>query len=365
MWLLTRHDHVSAALRDPHLSTDLRHADLHHQPDSPGKNGGVPRALLLLDPPDHGRIRKLVTKAFTPRTVDRLRQRIEDLVEMLLAELAPTTPAQVELIEQFAYPLPVIVICELMGVPVKDRATFREWSRLIGISTDPDFLLTAEQRAATARGARQFAMYFAHLIATRRTSHGDDLLSELITVEEDGDRLSESELIVNGIFLVVSGHESTVNLIGNGMLALVNSPEQLSRLRHEPDLAANAIEELLRFDSPLQLSLRATRQDYRIGDVTIPAGAQVMPLLGAANRDPEVFPEPDTLDLGRPNARRHVAFGGGAHFCLGSSLARLVGEIAITTLVRRYPNMRLEGPPPARTATFTLRGLRELRLRLH
>jgi cytochrome P450 len=204
-----------------------------------------------------------------------------------------------------------------------------------------------------------FLEYFSELIERRRQSLSDDLLSGLIEAEEGGDRLSEDELLGTALFLLIAGHETTVNLIGNGTLALLRNRDQLERLRDDPTLDRHAVEELLRFDSPVQLTQRITLDEYQVGDVTIPKGQNLVPLLGAANHDPAEFADPDRLDLGRENANRHLAFGGGHHFCLGAALARLEGEVAIPSLVRRFPNLELDGNPERRD-TFTLRGLTHL-----
>jgi len=359
VWLLSSYGDVVRAIRDRALGTDI------HTAGSDGDTvagGGVPGNLLLQDPPDHTRIRKLVSRGFTPGTVQRLRPEVQALVDGLLDDVDADGDGTMDLIADFAYPLPVAVICKLLGVPAEDHGVFQSWSARLGAGIDPDFLRTDEQRAATDSAGHQFAAYFAELITRRRREPGDDLLSKLIAAQGEGD-ITEDELIVNGIFLVVSGHESTVNLIGNGMLALLRHPDQLSRLRDDPTLASAAMEELLRYDSPLQLSVRVTRDPYLVGGVTIEPGEQLVTLLGAANRDPTHFNEPDRLDLSRENVRQHVAFGGGSHFCVGAPLARLVSKIAICSLLRRYPRIDLDGPPVHSTA-FALRGLLELPVRV-
>jgi cytochrome P450 len=266
---------------------------------------------------------------------------------------------RMDVVTDLAYPLPVVIICELLGVPPEDHATFQGWSSDLAHSIDPDPLIPPDQQVRINAAADAFLEYFRDLIERRRRDPGDDLLTGLIAAEEGGDRLSENELLATGLFLLIAGHETTVNLIGNGTLALLRNREQLERLHSDPSLDRNAIEELLRFDSPVTFTQRITLADYQLGDVTIPARQQVIPILAAANRDPAVFPEPDRLDLGRENANRHLAFGGGHHFCLGAALARLEGEVAIPALVRRFPNIALDGKPERRD-TFTLRGLTHL-----
>jgi cytochrome P450 len=357
VWLLTRHADVTAVVRDPRLSNDPARSPLAENPARSGRGELDEGVMLFLDPPDHTRLRGLVSKAFTPRTVERLRARVQQLVDALLDRAADR--GRMDVVDDLAYPLPIAVICELLGVPPGDHVTFQGWSRQLAASLDPAPLKTPERAAEVGAAAREFDAYFSDLIAHRRRSPGDDLLSRLIAAEQDGDRLSERELLNTGMFLLVAGHETTVNLVGNGTLALLRHPDQLARLRADPSLDRRAVDELLRYDSPVQITQRFTVDDYEIGGSTVPPGQGLVPLLGAANRDPAVFPEPDRLDLAREGANRHVAFGGGHHFCLGAALARLEGEIAIGTLVRRFPGLDLAGPPTRRPA-FTLRGLEHL-----
>lgn len=369
IYLLTHHDDVASVVRDPRLSNNEKNSELYEQ--LVAARGDTPtlveeqfsRVMLFLDPPDHTRLRGLVSQAFTPSVVEGMRPTVGHLVIDLLDKVEARGDGTMDVIADLAYPLPVVVICDLLGVPREDHATFQEWSRKVAAAIDPDFLLTDEQRLDIATAGLEFVQYFNELIEQRRRAPGDDLLSALIAVEADGDRLTHEELVITGLFLLIAGHETTVNLIGNGMLALLRHPDQLARLRDDPSLDRNAVEELLRYDSPVQLTQRVTLDELRIGDVTIPARQQVIPLLGAANRDPATFAEPDRLDLGRANARQHVAFGGGAHFCLGAPLARLEGEIALSSLVRRFATLELDGTP-VRRPTFTLRGLRELPVRI-
>ncbi|MGQ0805576.1 MAG: cytochrome P450 [Actinomycetota bacterium] len=366
VYLLTRHADAAAAVREPRLSSNEQHSELYQafieENDEPrgifGDEMGQ-AVMLFLDPPDHTRIRGLVSKAFTPKMIERLRHRIEDLVEGLLDAVEQRGDGRMDVVTDLAYPLPVVVICELLGVPPADHVRFQQWSHELAGSIDPQPLRTPEQEERIHAAGEAFLEYFVELIDRRRRDAADDLLSALIAAEEAGDRLSEPELLATALFLLVAGHETTVNLIGNGTLALLRHPDQLERLRADPALDRNAVEELLRFDSPVQLTQRITLEDYEIGGTTIPARQQVIPLLGAANRDPDAFPEPDRLDLGRDGAARHLAFGGGHHFCLGAALARLEGQIAIGALVRRFPRLEPAGDP-VRRETFTLRGLESL-----
>jgi cytochrome P450 len=368
VYLVSRHADASAIVRDPHLSTDQQNSDLFRtfaeaNPPSDDDTMNQDRmnnvVMLFMDPPDHTRLRGLVSKAFTPKMVERLRMRVQKIVDERLDEVEARGDGRMDVVTDLAYPLPVVIICELLGVPPEDHATFSAWSSELAASIDPDPLVSPDQRVRIEAAGNAFLEYFGDLIERRRRSLRDDLLSALIDAEEGGDRLTEEELLGTALFLLIAGHETAVNLIGNGTLALLQHRDQLERLRDDPSLDRHTVEELLRFDSPVQLTQRITLDEYQVGDVTIRKGQNLVPLLGAANRDPEEFDEPDRLDLGRENANRNVAFGGGHHFCLGAALARLEGEVAIGTLVRRFSDIELAGEPVRRT-TFTLRGLEHL-----
>ena len=366
VYLVSRHADASAIVRDPHLSTNQENSDLFRafaEANPPAEDDAMDQmnnvVMLFMDPPDHTRLRGLVSKAFTPKMVERLRTRIQHVVDERLDAVEARGDGRMDVVTDLAYPLPVVIICELLGVPPEDHATFQSWSSELAASIDPDPLITPEQRLRIEAAGSAFFDYFTDLIERRRHALRDDLLSALIEAEEGGDRLSEEELLGTALFLLIAGHETTVNLIGNGTLALLQHRDQLERLRDDPSLDRQSIEELLRFDSPVQLTQRITLDDYDVGGVTIPKGQPLIPLLGAANRDPAEFEDPDRLDLGRENANRNVAFGGGHHFCLGASLARLEGAAAIGSLVRRFPDIELTGEPVRRT-TFTLRGLEHL-----
>jgi cytochrome P450 len=367
VYMLSRYADASATVRDPALSNNERNSELYQAfREANPEHGPGPfddefgqAVILFLDPPDHTRLRGLVSKAFTPKVIGQLRPRIEQLVNELLDAVAERGDGELDVVTDLAYPLPVVIICELLGVPPEDHATFQGWSSDLAHSIDPDPLISPEQQERIMAAADAFLEYFQDLIQRRRRDPGDDLLTGLIAAEEGGDRLSETELLATGLFLLIAGHETTVNLIGNGTLALLRNRDQFDLLRADPGLDHNAIEELLRYDSPVTFTQRITLSEYRLGDVTIPARQQVIPILAAANHDPAVFPDPDRLDLTRENANRHLAFGGGHHFCLGAALARLEGEVAIPTLVRRFPNLELAGSPERRD-TFTLRGLTHL-----
>jgi len=355
-WVLTRYEDVVASLRDPRFAKEAIPAFVASRFGITIVGPGL--SMLDRDPPNHTRLRSLVNKAFTPRVVEVLRPRIQQIVDELLE--ANRSQGAMDLIEDFAYPIPVIVICEMLGVPIEDRERFRKWGLDIARGLDA-ILLPADseitQRSATSR--RELGAYFRELIAERRARPRADLLSDLIAAEEAGDKLSEDELLATCILLLVAGHETTVNLIGNGTLALLRHPDALRRLRDEPGLIASAVEELLRFDGPVQRTARIPSEDVTIGGRTIPKGEMVLPFIGAANRDPAQFPDPDRLDIARTD-NRHIAFGWGIHFCLGAPLARVEGQIAIGTLVTRLTKLALAADTPDFRPSLTLRGLSTL-----
>jgi pimeloyl-[acyl-carrier protein] synthase len=355
-WVLTRYDDVVAALRDPRLVKEPIAAFVAARTGAPAPAGGL--SMLDRDPPDHTRLRGLVNKAFTPRVVEKLRPDIQDIVDSLLAKVQDTH--SMDLMEEFAFPIPVIVICQMLGVPVEDRERFKKWGLDIARGLDSIMLPPDSDVVRRSTQARQeLAEYFRQLIAQRRRSPREDLLSGLIAAEEAGDKLSETELLATCVLLLVAGHETTVNLIGNGTLALLRHPEQLRRLREEPGLIGSAIEELLRYDGPVQRTARIPSEDITIAGSTIPKCDMVLPFIGAADRDPAQFPDPDRLDLGRTD-NRHIAFGWGIHFCIGAPLARVEGQIAISSLVRKLPKLALATEKPEHRLSLTLRGLKTL-----
>ena len=345
-WALTRYEDVDQVLRD------------HKRFTSEGRNYGYTSYLTLLDfdPPKHTRLRGLISKAFTPRAIEKLEPRIREIVDELLDDVSDK--GQFDLIEAVAFPLPVIVIAEMLGVPAKDRARFRDWSNDIAKTVEPLLDPTSVNRIRKATG--ELFEYFEGQIEERRRNPQDDLLSALMAAKEEGERLNHEELLSTLMLLLVAGNETTRNLIGNGMLALLHHPDQLARLRSDPDLMNPAIGELLRYDPPVQLDGRIARQDLEIGGKRIRAGERVISLLGAANRDPKVFPEPDRLDLGR-SEKSHISFGRGIHYCLGAALAVLEGKITFEALLERYPSIRLASEP-VRLNQMVLRGLVELRV---
>ncbi len=317
------------------------------------------RMMLFKNPPDHTRLRGLVSKAFTARAIEALRPRIAEIVAELLARVRDA--GKMDVIADLAYPLPAMVIAEMLGVPAEDRDQFRLWSRDLAPTIDPMILPDQVERAAVA--IERFADYFTHLIAARRAEPRSDLLSAMIAAEEQGDRLSVPELLSNAMLLLNAGHETTTNLIGNGTLALLRNPSELERLRRDPTMLPSAIEECLRYDSPVQMTGRRSKVACEVGRTPIGAGQQVIVLIGSTNRDPERFPDPERLDVGRAD-NDHLSFGGGSHYCLGANLARLEGQIAIGALVRELPRLRLATDSPEWRETLTLRGLKALPVEL-
>ncbi|MBV9893908.1 MAG: cytochrome P450, partial [Chloroflexi bacterium] len=342
---------VVASLTDARFSADRTRQDLPELAES----YQFAKSMLVSDPPDHTRLRALVQKAFTPRMVEQLRPRIIAIVGELLDRIAQRDGA-FDVIADFAHPLPVVVIAELLGVPAEDRVRFSEWSAVLAASLDP---LVSEDLANRVPGARDAVdAYLRGIIAERRKQPRSDLISALVAAEERGDVLSEPELVVMCRLLLIAGHETTVNLIGNGTNALLRHPDQFAKLREDPGLITSAIEELLRYDSPVQMTGRIATEPVQFDGHTVQPGEWILPLLGAANHDPAQFADPERLDLTRnPNA--HVAFGRGIHFCLGAPLARLEGQVAIGALVRRFPSLALAGEP-VRRKQITLRGLQSL-----
>ena len=357
-WVLTRYPDVMTMLRDPRLIKEPIAAFVAARFGMAVPPPGLGLSMLDRDPPDHTRLRGLVSKAFTPKALESLRPHIQTIVDDLLAGAAGK--GQMDLIEEFAYPLPVRVICEMLGVPVKDHERFKSWGLDIARGLDAIMLPPdSEVGQRSVSGRRALAEYFRALIAERRAAPRDDMLSALIAAEEAGDKLNEEELLATCILLLVAGHETTVNLIGNGTLALLRHPDQLQKLRESPGLIATAVEELLRFDGPVQRTARIPSEDITIGGRTIPKGDMVMPFLGAADRDPAQFPDPDRLDITRAD-NRHIAFGMGIHFCLGAPLARMEGQIAINALLARLPKLALATDRPQFRQSLTLRGLQAL-----
>jgi len=354
-WALTRYADALYALREDSLLSSA----IHDSPRPGGVGLSSARWFVFLDPPRHTRLRALVHSAFTPQVVEGLRARIQAIVDELLDRAAEA--GRLDLIADLGFPLPAIVIAELLGVPAEDRAQFRAWSAdlaaaggLVRMAADG-----AERLSRARAGGAALNAYFRDIIRERRRAPRDDLVSRLTGVQSAEGTLSEEELVDTCALLLFAGHETTTNLIGNGMLALLRHPDELSRLRADPSLIGSAVEELLRYDSPVQMRVRVARETVEIGGRRIAKGQRVLILVGAANRDPARFPDPDRLDIARPD-NRHLAFGHGIHFCTGAPLARLEGAIAIRRLLRRFPRLELTTDQLAWRETLTLRALNAL-----
>jgi cytochrome P450 len=365
-WLTASHATVETVLRDARFG--------HGEPQPPGdvvtralqppvRTGLVdpvgPESMIGMDPPDHTRLRRLVSKAFTPRAIERLRPRVDRVSHGLLDQ--PARDGSFDLLTDFAGVLPVLVICEVLGIPADERARFRRWGGDLATALDLTASAAAHRRAQAA--LRDLSRFFEELFAQRRRQPGDDLLSGLLAVEEEGDRLTPRELLATCLLLLLAGFETTVNLLGNGTLALLRHPEQLRLLRAQPELLPNAVEEMLRYDAPVQLTARSALADVEEGALRIGAGASIVTILAGANRDPSVFADPARFDVTRANARRHLAFAAGPHHCLGAALARLEGEVAFGALLARFRTLAPAGAP-RRRPTFLLRGLERLPVRV-
>jgi cytochrome P450 len=368
-FVLTRYDDVARVLRNNEFARDIeQHATVDRDPARMARlarrqqmydEGVTAKVILNLDPPDHTRLRRLVSLAFTPSAIERLRPRVQQLVDDALDVAADR--GAMELVDDLAFPVPFQVISDLLDLPTDRSDEVRDWSQAITASIEPASS-EAELDAADA-AALEMEAYLSDVIEHRRRNLGDDLLSALITAEESGDRLSAVELKSFVVLLYVAGHETTVNLIGNGIHALLNNRDELRRWQADPSLDQGAIDELLRFDGPVQHTVRVPTQPVQFRDVQVPPGIVVMASLGAANHDPEVFADPHTLHLDRPNANRHLAFAAGAHYCLGAALAKLEAQVAITSLIRRFPHLQLAGEPTWRDR-LTIRGVNHLPLSL-
>jgi cytochrome P450 len=341
IWWVTRYEDAEAVLldderfvRDPRLALPPEQL-----PELPEFFRFIDSNMLNRDGDTHRRLRRLVSKAFTPRMVEQLRPRIQEIADELIDDVV--TAGEMELVSEFAFPLPITVIAELLGVPAADRENFREWS---GAMVSPALAAAEMERADGLLGA--FVQYLLALFAERRQEPGEDLVSALVAVEDGGDTLSEEELCSMVALLIVAGHETTVSLIGNAMLALLTHPEQRAAIEGDPSTLPRAVEELIRFDGPVERTLnRWAAVDVELGGQKIRRGETVIVVLGAADHDPERFADPDTLDLASERGARHLGFGRGRHFCLGAPLARLEAEIALGTLLRRLPGLRLAVSP--------------------
>jgi cytochrome P450 len=360
-WLATGYEDVALILRDKRFGKDFV-ANMQRRYgekaclDEPAI-ANLSRTMLVLDPPDHTRLRGLVNKAFTARRVADMRPRIKALVDEQLDRVIGK--GEMDVMRDLAHRLPVIVICDMLGIPEEHRAPFLAGSNVNGRILDP-VPLTREELDMANRSTQMASVYFKQLCELRRREPRDDLTTELVRAEEAGDKLTSEELDANIGLLFGAGHETTTNLIGNGLLALHRNPDQWERLKADPSLIPNAVEELLRYDSSVQLTGRMTHAEIELSGVRLGPGESIIALLGAANRDPAQYPDPDRLDVAREHIRP-LSFGGGIHHCLGAQLARLEAELVFTALVERLPNIRLpEKDAPAWRRTFTLRGLSKL-----
>lgn len=360
-WVLTRYADCVAVLRDAkRFSADPRDLAIY---EALMQGVGEQRPLiqmqrkwmLMLNPPDHTRLRTLVTKAFTPRVVENMRPRIQAITDELLDYVQ--SAGRMDVIADLSFPLPVIVIAQMLGVPAEDRDKFKAWTPDLARTLDP--IISPEILDAGDAATLAFYDYFRTLVAKRRKDPQDDLLSALIAAEEKGDRLTEDELLATAILLLGAGHETTMNLIGNGLLALFRHPDQLAKLKADPTLIQSAVEECLRFDGPVQMTARTALEDIEIDGKTVTKGQQAVIVLAAANRDPAQFVEPDRFDITRKDSS-HIAFSHGIHYCLGAPLARVEAQIVINTLLQRMPSLRLATDHLEWRETVTIRGLKAL-----
>ena len=353
-WVTASHETASGILRDRRFSSSPTHLKGYRSPAYPAGDprAGLPSAdMLTMDPPDHTRLRRLVSGAFTPRAIAGLEQWIRDTTAGLLA--AVDARAGFDLIDALAFPLPIAVICHLLGVPAEDQANFRVWGHDVATTLDPQSAPAQETRTRSSELA--LTAYMQELVRKRRADPDNSILSALIAAEEAGDRLSSAEVVSTALLLLIAGFETTVNLIGNGTVALLGEHEQWERLHHEPALVHAAVEEALRYDSPVQMTSRNATEDVDVDGTVIPQGSSVVVAIGGANRDPEVFDEPDCLRIDRPDTSRHLSFSLGIHHCLGAALARLEARIALEELTSRYPGLQLAGTP-TRRPLLVLRG---------
>jgi pimeloyl-[acyl-carrier protein] synthase len=360
VWYVTGYEEVEALLKDPRFIREI--ATLKEFPPLPPElqplRDMLPNFMLFRDPPVNTRLRGLVSKAFTPKVIERLRPHIEEVSTYLLQQLRDRE--EFDLMTEFAYPLPFLVITEMLGVPAENREFFKLHSNQLALTIDPS--CSMEDLAKGAASAVALETFFKNLFEERRREPKDDMISDLLCMEVDGDKLTEDELVGTCVMLMVAGHETSVHLIGNGLYTLLAHPEQWKMLRENPSLAASAVEEILRYEAPIQMTFRFASEDFEFRGVPLPKAAQVAVCLGAANRDPKVFPNPDVFDITRtPN--RHLSFGSGPHFCLGAALARIEGELALQALVRHLDDIVMLDETPNWRPNVLFRGLQTLRLK--
>lgn len=363
VWSVFSHAECSSIAKDPRCSAKRAQQMLLPLPLSrQAEFGELARMLSLwlifMDPPEHTRLRKLLNKGFAPAAIEALRRQVEALVDRMLEPLKPGM--EIDLLREFANPMPVGIISEMMGVPEALHGTFVDWSRAIAVFRgSPN--RTVEHAQAAQDAMIHLTDYFRKTVAERKGHKGEDLISLLIDIEEEGEVLTEEELYAQCIALLFAGHETTRNLIGNGMYTLLQHPEQTAELRENPEMIRSAVEELLRYESPVQFTARVLKEDIEVCGQRIPKKWSILCMLGAANRDPKRFKDPNQLDLKRLN-NQHLAFSAGPHACIGSQLARLEGQVAILKLVERFPKMKLAGPRPEWASTFGFRGLKSLQV---
>jgi cytochrome P450 len=355
--IVTQHDHVSSLLRDPRMVREYRRENNTWTPPENWKPyfEMLGKWMLMRDPPHHTRLRGLVNKAFTPAAVNHLQDRIQTIADDLLDKAQKR--GSFDLVSEYAFELPVNVIAEMLGVPTEHREQFKVWSNTLAAALDFNNDSAVLDRAATAAG--EMTTFMRELIATKHANPTKDILTGLVKAEQDGDTLSEDEVIATCGLLLFAGHETTVNLIGNGTLALLRHPQQLALLQRKPELIASAVEEVLRYESPVQATSRIAAEDIPVGDAVLPQGREILLIIGAANRDPRHFTQPETFDITR-NEAKHLAFGGGIHYCVGAPLARMEGQIGIGSLFQRLPNLKLEADSPEWRDNYILRGLKAL-----
>jgi pimeloyl-[acyl-carrier protein] synthase len=362
VWVITRYADAIAVLRDPRFSADMRrwgnYKDIRFR-EKPGELGPLGRItskwILFIDPPDHTRLQRLASKAFTPQVVESLRPYIQHVVNEHIERVQ--NAGSMDIVADLGQSLPVIVIAQMLGVPPEDRKQLQQWSDEVILCLDP--MMTVSVFEHLNQVILEFADYFRHLISKRRQMRQDDLLSALIVARDEGEKLSEEELLSTCTLLFAAGHETTVKLISNGMLALLRHPDQMEKLKQEPTLIQSAVEEMLRYDGPVQVTVRTATEDVEMAGKTIRKGQQIFVCLGAAHRDPAQFPDPERFDITRQN-NRHMAFSYGIHACLGNMLARAQAQIAINTLIHKMPDMKLCTDILEWQEKIILRGLKAL-----
>ncbi|WP_069164053.1 cytochrome P450 [Nocardia altamirensis] len=360
MHLVTRHQEAQTIMQDARWSHAEEPQLLHGDSDVE-----LPGSFLWMEPPDHTRLRGLVSKAFTARTISGMRERAEQLVDELLDTML--AEREVDLLDALAYPLPLTMVCELLGVPAEEHEHVREISTSIARGLDPDVLLSPDELAARTAAVYAFLDFFGELVEQRRADPRADLITALVQADDAGAKLTSNELLGTLLILVVAGHETTVNLIGNGVLALIRNPEEFERLRSFPELCEPAVDEVLRYDAPVHLTTRTAHAEMTIAGHTFVPGDAVIVLLASANRDPLAFPDADRFDISRyargRKAERHLSFGLGLHYCLGAPLARLEMSVVLRALAARVGSMSLLEEPPYRP-NVVVRGMSQLRVRL-